>query len=74
MIFVIAGSYEKAERWAATQQLTKKEWISTLDLDDLRQMSDFHVIVLDSAQELAPSFFEKLFNLALKRGRIGRKE
>jgi len=73
MIFIIAGSYKKAKQFAKTQMLTDDEWISTLDLDDLRQLSNFHVIVTDSASELNPSFFEKVFNLALIRGRIGRK-
>lgn len=72
MIFVIAGTHDKARRWAQAQQLADNEWTSTLDLDELRQISNFHVIVLESASELAPSFFEKIFNLALQRGRMNR--
>ena len=74
MIFIIAGSHKQAKQFAKTQMLRDDEWVSTLDLDELRQLSNFHVIVANSAQELEPSFFEKLFNLALQRGRIGRKE
>lgn len=72
MIFILAGNYNQAKKWASTQQLADDEWFSTLDLDELKRASDFHVIVLETAAELPSMLFEKLFNLAHKRGRINR--
>lgn len=73
MIFVIAGNYNLAKKWAVAQGLTDDEWFCTMDLEELRRESNFHVIILESAAELTPSFFEKLYTLAQMRGRIGRK-
>lgn len=73
MIFILAGSYGQAKKWAAAQQLGDNEWFSTLDLDDLKGYENFHVIVLDSASELPPAFFEKVYRLAQIRGRMNRQ-
>jgi len=73
MIFVIAGSYGQAKKWAIAQSLTDKEWFCTLDLEELKNTSNFHVIILESAAELPPPFFEKLYTLAQMRGRINRQ-
>lgn len=70
MIYILAQSYKDAKRWANTQQLSFDEWFSTLDEDELRRRSDFHVIVLDSAAELPSYLFERLFSVGQKRGRI----
>lgn len=70
MIFILAQSYKDAKRWATTQQLASDEWFATLDEDELRRKSNFHVIVLDSAAELSSTVFERLFSLGQKRGRI----
>ncbi len=72
MIYILAVSHKAAKRWAESQQLQDDEWFTTLDPDDLKMFSDFHVIVLDSASELSPGFFEKLYKLAKQRGRTGR--
>lgn len=72
MIFVLAGNYAAAKRWAEAQHLDDKEWFSTLDMDDLKSYSNFHVIVHETASELAPSFFERVYMLARQRGSIGR--
>jgi len=72
MIFVIAGSYNSAKKWAEAQHLIDNEWVCTLDLDEIKRMSNFHVIILESASELPPTFFEKLYTLAQFRGRMGR--
>lgn len=72
MIFIIAGNYAAAKRWAEAQHLDEGEWFSTLDIDDLRTYKNFHVVVLESAAELNPSFFEKIFWMARLRGRIDR--
>lgn len=73
MIFILAGTYSQAKKWATAQHLADDEWFSTLDLDELRRASNFHVVVLDTAAELPPGFFEKVFTLARQRGRINRR-
>lgn len=73
MIFLIAGNYDHARKWAEAHQLDSSEWVCTLDLDEIKKMSNFHVIILESASYLPSSFFEKLYNLAKFRGRINRR-
>lgn len=73
MIYILAGSYAQAKKWAAAQQLADNEWFSTLDPDELKGKENFHVVVLDTASELPPIFFEKIFNLARLRGRMNRQ-
>jgi len=73
MIYILAGSYGQAKKWAAAQMLSDDEWFCTLDLDDLKSRENFHVVVLENASELPPIHFEKLFNLGQARGRINRK-
>jgi len=72
MIFILAGSYNHARKWAAAQMLSDDEWFYTLDLDELKSTSNFHVVIHESASELSPIFFEKIFSMAHLRGRIGR--
>jgi hypothetical protein len=72
MIFILAGTYKHAKTWANAQNLGCDEWFCTLDVDELKQSSNFHVVILESAAELEPNFFEKLYTLAHARGRIGR--
>jgi hypothetical protein len=52
--------------------MADEEWFCTLDLDELKQAYNFHVIIHESASELPPPFFEKVFSLAHMRGRINR--
>ncbi len=73
MIYIIAGSYVHAKKWAAAQMLSDEEWFCTLDSDDLKSRQNFHVVVLETASELPPIHFEKLFNLGQSRGRINRQ-
>ena len=73
MIFILAGTYNQAKKWAAAQLLADNEWFSTLDLDELRRASNFHVVIHESASELSPAYFERLFSLAHSRGRIDRQ-
>jgi hypothetical protein len=72
MIFILAGTYSQAKKWAAAQQLSDDEWFCTLDLDELKGRENFHVVVLETASELTSIQFEKLFHLAHIRGRINR--
>ena len=73
MIYILAGNYASARKWATAQILSDNEWFSTLDLDELKNRDNFHVVVLETASELSPIFFERLFNLANARGRINRR-
>lgn len=73
MILIIAGSYNQAKKWAASQQLASDEWFSTLDEDEIKRASNFHVVILESAAELPPMFFERIYTVARTRGRIDRK-
>ena len=73
MIYILAGNYASASKWAAAQMLSEEEWFCTLDLDELNSKQDFHVIVLETASELPPIVFERLFNLGQSRGRINRQ-
>ena len=73
MICIIAGTYAHAKKWATAQQLSDGEWFATLDIDELKSRENFHVVVLDTASELPPAFFEKVFHMAQVRGRINRQ-
>lgn len=73
MIMLIAGNYLEAERWAKGQLLDDNEWIFPQDIDVIKSMSNFHVLVVGSAGMNTPaSYFERLLSLAKERGRIGR--
>lgn len=73
MIYILAGSYNHAKKWASAQMLADDEWFCTLDLDDLKVKENFHVVVLETASELPPVVFERLFNLGQSRGRVNRQ-
>lgn len=72
MIFLMAGNYNEAKKWAKAQGLDDKEWFYTLDVDDLNGYMNFHTIVTDSAGELNPHLFEKIYSYAKLRGKMGR--
>lgn len=74
MICLIAGNYDEAETFAAGQNLSAEEWFYPTDVNDISKRSNFHVLVIGTAgQNVPPSYFEKIYQLALKRGRIGRE-
>lgn len=73
MICIIAGNYQEAKRWAYGQQLEDNEWFYPTDELDLYRRSNFHVLVVGTAGMNVPeNYFNSIFNLAKKRGRIGR--
>lgn len=73
MICLIAGNALEAEQWASGQNLHPNEWFYPRDEEDLKQRCNFHVIVVGTAGQNTPlSFFNRIYNLALTRGRIGR--
>lgn len=73
MICIIAGNYSQAKKWAASQMLADNEWFYTLEREDILSRENFHIIVLESAAELHPAQFERIYSLAKIRGRINRK-
>lgn len=73
MICIIAGDAHEAETWAHSQLLARNEWFFPEDEDELKQRSNFHVIVVGTAGHNVPiSYFDRVFALAQVRGRIGR--
>jgi len=73
VICIIAGDAHEAETWAHSQLLARNEWFFPESEDDLRQHSNFHVLVVGTAGHHIPaSYFNKIFALAQTRGRIGR--
>lgn len=73
MICILAGNFKEAERWAYAQNLSRKEWFFPVDENDLMRRSNFHVIVVGTAGENVPaSYFEKIYQIARNRGKIGR--
>ena len=74
MICIIAGNQQEARNWAYGQMLEDDEWFFPDEPQVLLRKSNFHVVVIGSAgQNLPPYYFERVFNLAKQRGRIGRK-
>jgi hypothetical protein len=73
MICIIAGNFQEAKNWAYGQQLESNEWFYPHEPDILMRKTNFHVIVVGTAGvNVPPSYFERIFNLAKTRGRIGR--
>lgn len=73
-ICLIAGNSEEAYRFARLQNLEKDQWFFPSSPNDLLFHSNFHVIVVGNAGMNFPSsIFEKVYKLALERGKIGRK-
>lgn len=74
MICIIAGNYDEAATWASGQNLDSNEWFYPNDEHDLMQRVNFHVIVIGTAGQNVPvTWFNKLYEFARKRGKIGRQ-
>lgn len=72
-ICLIAGNGEEAYRFARLQSLSKEQWFYPKDANDLLFQSNFHVIVVGTAGFNFPAkTFERLYEIALERGKIGR--
>lgn len=70
---IIAGNPHEAYQWAKNQNLSKEQWFYPKDINDLLFKDNFHVLVIGTAGQNVPSsFFEKVYQTALERGRIGR--
>lgn len=73
MICIIAANYADAKRFAFGQEWEDSEWFFAADEVDLLRRNNFHVLVIaSSANHIPESYFNKMFTLAKKRGRIGR--
>ena len=72
-ICLIAGNLDEAKAFASSQSLCKDCWFYPKDINELLFKNNFHVLVIGSAGQNVPSsYFEKIYNLALERGKIGR--
>lgn len=72
-ICLIAGNQEEAYRYAKNQNLEANQWFYPKDINELLFKENFHVLVIGTAGHNIPSsLFEKIYQLALERGRIGR--
>lgn len=75
MICIIAGNYDEAKTWASGQNLYDDEWFYPTNESDLISRADFHVIVIGTAGYNIPtSWFNSFYELAQRRGRIGRRQ
>lgn len=71
MIAIIAGNYAEALAWAKFQEIPKEDWFFPSDELDLSSRKNFHVIVVGTAgQNIPASYFNKIYELAKKRGAI----
>lgn len=72
-ICIIAGDENEAYRWARNQNLDRDQYFYPHNESELLFKQNFHVIVVGSAGHNIPSqLFEKIYQLALKQGKIGR--
>jgi hypothetical protein len=73
-ICLIAGNSEEAYRFARLQSLEPSQWFYPKSPDELLFKTNFHVIVVGTAGQNMPSnLFEKIYQLALQRGKIDRR-
>jgi len=72
-ICILAGNREEAYRYARSQNLEQDQWFYPNNPNDLLFKTNFHVIVVGTAgQNFPPTIFEKIYQLALERGKVGR--
>ena len=69
-ICLIANNEEEAYRFARNQNLNKDQYFYPHSMNDLLFRTNFHTIVVGF--NIPSSTFEKIYNLALERGKIGR--
>ena len=72
-ICILAGNELEAYQWARSQNLEREQYFYPTNPNELLFKQNFHVIVIGTAgMNLPSSMFNKIYELALKRGRIGR--
>jgi len=67
-ICLIAETADEARRWANSQNLSSEQYFYARNVIDVITKNNFHVIALG----IPSSHFERLYELALVRGKIGR--
>ena len=73
-ICLLAGNEHEAYTYAHNQSLEKDQWFYPKSENELLFKTNFHVLVVGTAGMNIPShYFEKIYKLALERGRIDRK-
>lgn len=71
---LLAGNSEEAYRYSRLQNLEPNQWFYPKNANDLLFRSNFHVIVVETAGMNFPvNEFERIYKLALERGKIGRQ-
>jgi hypothetical protein len=71
---LLAGNADEAYRYAKSQYLEKDQWFFPKDVNELLFKTNFHVLVVGTAgMNMPPSLFEKIYHLALERGKIDRR-
>lgn len=72
-VCILAGNLLEAKRFAYSQGWSEDCWFFPRTLSDLIFQKNFHVLVIGTAGQNVPSnFFEKVYKLALERGKVGR--
>jgi len=70
-ICIFAPNEDDAHRWARSQNLDKTQYFYPHSTLEIMTRHNFHVIVIETGN-ISSSEFEKAYNLALQRGKIGR--
>lgn len=70
-ICVFAPNEDEAHKWAHSQLLEKDQYFYPHSIGEIKLKSNFHVIVI-GVGNLSASDFERAYNLALERGKLGR--
>lgn len=72
-ICLIAGNDHEAYQFARNQGLETNQWFYPKSINELLFKTNFHVLVIGTAGQNIPSqLFEKIYQLALERGKIDR--
>lgn len=72
-ICIIAGNEHEALAFAKNQSIPRECWFYPKTMTDLLYLSNFYVLVIGTAGQNIPSYiFEQLYEMAQKRGKIGR--
>jgi len=70
-ICIFAPNEDDAIKWARSQNLERSQYFYPHSIGEIQLKSNFHVIVIGTGN-LSSSDFERAYNLALERGKIGR--
>lgn len=72
LCLIAANEYE-ALTFARSQNIPRECWFFPKDENDLLFRTNFYVLTIGTAgMNTPPSLFERIYRIALERGRIGR--